>query len=117
MLLGLAILAAAVIRRRQFLVGGVLGAFGVLVVLFPTGCGNTDKGFPPGGPDPNAAACSTLAVHQLGSIEQGPPSTDREFTSADFLQRRMALRAVTAASIFVLAGGAAELLTRRRLNE
>lgn len=74
LLLGVAILTAAVARRRQ------------------------------------------LAVHQLGSIERGPPSTDREFTSTDFLQRRMARRAVAAASVLVLAGGAAELLTRQRAH-
>jgi hypothetical protein len=102
-------------RRISIIVGGV-GAVIALGLLFPVGCGSTEIAIPEGGPDPNAASCSTLVFDEpsWAQIEDGHPRTDRETTSHDLLWRRMTSRAVGVAAIPLAAGLIAAWLLGRR---
>ena len=106
--------------KRWIVLLGVIGVVVVLVLLFPIGCGSTDPGIPPGGPDPNAASCSTLLFEERGSTPGGDAATDEEFTSVDLVWRRIAVRAVAVAGIFVMVALVARWLvekhTRRQLR-
>ena len=99
--------------RRTPLVAGVLGALAVLILMLPLGgCGSTDQGIPPGGPDPNGADCEGLLLEE--SSRGGEAGTDEGFTTVDLIVRRMALRAFAVAAVPLVVGLAAAWFLGRR---
>lgn len=96
---------------------GAIGVVAVLVLMLPVqGCAGDEGGIPPGGPDPNRASCSTLVFEYptWGHTPGGEAGTDEAFTSADWVWRRMTVRALVASAVpLVLGLGMAWFLGRR----
>jgi hypothetical protein len=102
------------VRRLWLVVAGSIVALAALVVLFPVNCESTLIEMPPGGPDPNGAFCSTAVFARLDSVQGGHPSTHEEFTTADLVRQRMAIRALAASAVPLLLGMAGGRLLARR---
>lgn len=96
------------------IVVGVLGAFIVLVALFPTTCSSTLIGSLPGSPDPNTASCKSALFRELGTLGGGSSETvmpDR--TSLDVLTQRLIRNAMVLAAIPLVGGLAWGWASRR----
>lgn len=87
---------------------GVGGAVLVYALMFPSACGGTTMGSPPGGPDMNNYSCDSLLLRSpnpAGSLDGPTAGTDPETkTGLDVLQTQMMLRASAVAAVPVLAG-------------